>query len=87
MENDRIKSFTKTMLEVVCDEVNNAYNINSQKNIKITNVLLGEYNLNNMIGMNDLIMESTKSSDIIVEIMITKTMGNGHMDNLYLMMD
>ena len=84
MKNDITKSFIKEMLQTVCDEVNNVYNINSTKNnmIEITHILLCEYNKNNMTMVNNLKMVTHKNQYISVEIMINKNVKNNKQGHL-----
>jgi hypothetical protein len=78
MENSELNSFTRTMLETVCDEVNKSYNINNQNNenntkIEITNVLLSKYD-NNTTNNNGLKMYSNNNNTnhhITTEIMLS----------------
>ena len=79
MENSELNSFTRTMLETVCDEVNKSYNINYQNNennenntkIEITNVLLSKYD-NNTTNNNGLKMYSNNTNHhITTEIMLS----------------
>jgi hypothetical protein len=75
MENKEMNSFTRTMLETVCDEVNKSYNINNQNNenntkIEIINVLLSKYDNNNTMN-NGLKMYSNKDDHITIEIMLS----------------
>jgi hypothetical protein len=78
MENNEIKSFTTTMLETVCDEINKSYNINIENNtnnntnnkIEITDVLLMKYDNNNTKN-NRIKMYSKIDHDITSEIMLS----------------
>jgi hypothetical protein len=76
MENSELNSFTRTMLETVCDEVNKSYNINNQNNenntkIEIINVLLSKYD-NNTTNNNGLKMYSKNTNHhITIEIMLS----------------
>lgn len=72
MENKEMNSFTRTMLETVCDEVNKSYNINNTLNhkIEITDVLLVKYDKNNTIN-NGLKMFSNTCHHITTEIMLS----------------
>ena len=78
MENNEIKSFTTTMLETVCDEINKSYNINIENNtnnntnnkIEITDVLLMKYD-NNNTKKNRIKMYSNTDHDITAEIMLS----------------
>jgi len=75
MENSELNSFTRTMLETVCDEVNKSYNINNQNNennnkIEITDVLLVKYDKNNT-NNNGLKMYSNTGHHITAEIMLS----------------
>jgi hypothetical protein len=74
MENNEIKSFTTTMLETVCDEINKSYNINIENNtnhkIEITDVLLMKYDNNNTKN-NGIKMFSNMDHDITAEIMLS----------------
>ena len=74
MENNEIKSFTRTMLEIVCDEINKSYNINIENNtnhkIEITDVLLVKYD-NNNTKKNGIKMYSNTDHDITAEIMLS----------------
>jgi hypothetical protein len=74
MENSEMKSFTRKMLEAVCDKVNDSYNINNTNNtnnqIEIKDILLVQYNKNNTKN-NGLKIYSSNTSDITVEIMLS----------------
>ncbi len=72
MENKEMNSFTRTMLETVCDEINKSYNISQSNNtkIEITDVLLVKYDKNNTIN-NGLKMFSKTGHYITTEIMIS----------------
>jgi hypothetical protein len=81
MENNEIKSFTITMLETVCDEINKSYNINvenienntnnnTNNKIEITDVLLVKYD-NNNTKKNGIKMYSNTDHDITAEIMLS----------------
>jgi hypothetical protein len=76
MENSELNSFTRTILETVCDEVNKSYNINNQNNenntkIEIINVLLSKYD-NNTTNNNGLKMYSKNTNHhITAEIMLS----------------
>jgi hypothetical protein len=72
MENKEMNSFTRIMLETVCDEVNKSYNINNTLNrkIEITDVLLVKYDKNNTIN-NGLKMFSNTCHHITAEIMLS----------------
>jgi hypothetical protein len=78
MENNEMKSFTTTMLETVCDEINKSYNINIENNtnnntnnkIEITDVLLMKYDNNNTKN-NRIKMYSNTDHDITAEIMLS----------------
>jgi len=73
MENKEMNSFTRKMLETVCDEVNKSYNINNTLNhkIEITNVLLSKYD-NNTTNNNGLKMYSKNTNHhITTEIMLS----------------
>ena len=72
MENNEIKSFTRTMLETVCDEINKSYNINNTLNgkIEITDVLLVKYDKNNT-KKNAIKMYSNTDHHITSEIMLS----------------
>jgi hypothetical protein len=81
MENKEMNSFTRIMLETVCDEVNKSYNINNTLNgkIEITDVLLVEYDNNNTMN-NGLKMYSNKDDHITAEIMLS-TLANENNNN------
>lgn len=72
MENKEMNSFTRTMLESVCDEINKSYNISETNNakIEITDVLLVKYDKNNTIN-NGLKMLSYTNHHITAEIMLS----------------
>jgi len=82
MENSELNSFTRTMLETVCDEVNKSYNINNQNNenknkIEITDVLLVKYD-NNTTKNNGLKMYSNTNHHITAEIMLSSLENNNN---------
>jgi len=72
MKNKEMNSFTRTMLETVCDEVNKSYNINNTLNskIEITDVLLVKYDKNNTLN-NGLKMYLNPGHHITAEIMLS----------------
>jgi len=74
MENKEMNSFTRTMLETVCDEINKSYNINIENNtnnkIEITDVLLVKYDKYNTKN-NGLKMYSNTDDHVTAEIMLS----------------
>lgn len=72
MENKEMNSFTRTMLEKVCDEVNKSYNISesNRSKIEITDVLLVKYDRNTTKN-NGLKMYSNTGHHITAEIMLS----------------
>uniref|UniRef100_A0A6C0HAL0 Uncharacterized protein n=1 Tax=viral metagenome TaxID=1070528 RepID=A0A6C0HAL0_9ZZZZ len=91
MENNEMKSFTRSMLEKVCDEINKSYNINIENienngKIEITDVLLVKYDKNNTKN-NRIKMYSNTHHDITSEIMLSLPDENNNTKEGQLMFD
>jgi len=91
MENNEMKSFTRSMLETVCDEINKSYNINIENienngKIEITDVLLVKYDKNNTKN-NRIKMYSNTHHDITSEIMLSLPDENNNTKEGQLMFD